>query len=110
MITLDLIKEHCLISSNEFDNLLQQYWQSAQELVETHTGRKWYTNLDELNQAITKAEDNGTGLVYTDGVQTAILMLISGFFENRESISQSDMKELPLGVWSLIQPYRIYGL
>ena len=110
MIDLDLIKKHCLISSNDFDDLLQQYQRSAFELVATHTSRQWYATQEELDQARATGQDNGTGMVYTDGVDTAMLMLISGWFENRESISQNEMKELPFGVWALIQPYRIYGL
>ncbi|MBR0129301.1 MAG: phage gp6-like head-tail connector protein [Neisseriaceae bacterium] len=105
MIDLKLIKEHCRISTNKDDNLLLTYWAAAQDLVCQETGKTWEELQTIINYA-PKIDDKSP----ICGIELAILMLISGSYENRDSVTTSPTNELPFGVWALIQPYRTYGL
>ena len=42
-------------------------------------------------------------------IEQAILLLVGHFYENREASSALSLKNIPLGVDALLNPYRFYG-
>jgi uncharacterized phiE125 gp8 family phage protein len=42
-------------------------------------------------------------------IKTAILLMVGHLYENRESTGSASLKVLPLGVSSLLSPYKFYG-
>lgn len=102
MITLEQIRTHCRIDDNGEDLLLEQYRLAAIETLKTHTGRNWYEQDAEI------PETDPDGLHYTAAAVQALLLLIGGWYQNRESAAAQN--EIPAAFWHLIQPYRIYGV
>lgn len=103
LIDIDLIKQHCRIDSEEEDELLEQYGQAAQAFIEIHLQRALFA--DEV------PEDVSNGLVINAAIKQAMLMLIGHWYEHRESVViGATTKEIELGVWRLIQPYRQMGV
>lgn len=102
MLTLERIREHCRIDGTEEDSLLEQYLYAAKETLKAQTCRNWY----EKDVEIPDTDPNG--LYYTAATVQAILLLIGGWYENRESSVAEN--EIPAAFYHLVQPYRIYGV
>lgn len=103
LITLDLIKQHCRIDSDDEDELLELYESAAQQHIEKQLDRKLFA--DEV------PEDVANGLVVNSAIKQAMLMTIAHWYEHRESVVVGVVsKEIEEGTWRLIQPYRIMGL
>lgn len=103
LITLDLIKQHCRIDSDDEDALLELYENAAQQHIEKQLDRKLFA--DEV------PEDVANGLVINSAIKQAMLMTIAHWYEHRESVVIGVVsKEIEEGTWRLIQPYRIMGV
>ena len=99
LITLDLIKQHCRIDSDDEDELLELYESAAQQHIENQLDRKLF--------ASEVPDDVANGLV----VKQAMLMTIAHWYEHRESVVIGVVsREIEEGTWRLIQPYRIMGV
>lgn len=103
MLSLDLVKAHCRIDNDNEDNLLQSYIESALGHIESQLGRKLYND--------NVPDSDSTGIVINAPIRHAVLMLIAHWYENRESVVVGNFgsKEIEIGTWRLIQPYRIMG-
>ncbi|MFC3873310.1 head-tail connector protein [Neisseria musculi] len=102
MVTLEQIRGHCRIDDDSEDALLEQYRQAALETLKTQTGRNWYGEDAEIPAT------DPDGLHYTAAAVQALLLLIGGWYQNRESASAQN--EIPAAFWHLVQPYRLYGV
>jgi len=47
------------------------------------------------------------GVVINDAIKAAILLNLGHLYVNREGVDTVQKQELPLGIQSLLQPYRI---
>lgn len=95
MISLTLLKKH--VRADDFDDdddLLQHYLDAATTVVITATNR----TVEELTAI-------GGGEVPTPLVQ-AVMMLAGHWYNQRESVSASQMYEVPDALASLVKPYR----
>lgn len=103
MLSLDLVKSHCRIDSNDEDEVLQSYIEAALGHIESQLGRKLYDD--------NVPDSDLTGIVINAPIRHAALMLIAHWYENRESVVVGNFgsKEIEIGTWRLIQPYRIMG-
>lgn len=103
LLTLDLIKQHCRIDSDDEDELLELYESAAQQHIENQLDRKLF--------ASEVPDDVANGLVITPAIKQAMLMTIAHWYEHRESVVIGIVsREIEEGTWRLIQPYRIMGL
>lgn len=103
LLTLDLIKQHCRIDSDDEDELLELYESAAQQHIENQLDRKLF--------ASEVPDDVANGLVITPAIKQAMLMTIGHWYEHRESVVIGMIsKEIQEGTWRLIQPYRIMGV
>ena len=61
-----------------------------------------------LTPGETVPENDPDGIVMPDDMRLAILFLITHFYENRSTVSEVDMAEMPLSFKWLVGPYRFY--
>lgn len=101
MISLIEAKLHLRIDHTEDDPLITLYIGAAQEQIERHIQRKIITD----EEVRTSADD----VVNNSALKAAALLFIGNLYENREATTDKP-SELPLGYWSLIQPYRVMGV
>lgn len=95
IVSLELLKKH--VRADDFaedDAILQQYLDAAEEEIIAST----YRTEKELT-------DIGGGIFPKRLVQ-AILMLAASWYDQSESISPADFKEVPNALSSLIKPFR----
>ena len=101
MINLPKAKLHCRIDHDEEDDLIQAYIDAANEQIQAHLDRKVIaTEADRVGE---------NDLVDNKALDAARLLFVGHLYANREATTQATI-ELPLGYWSLIQPYRIMGV
>lgn len=101
MISLEQAKLHLRIDHTEDDPLITLYIGAAQEQIERHIQRKIITDEEERTSAY--------DVVNNSALKAAALLFVGNLYENREATTDKP-NELPLGYWSLIQPYRIMGV
>ena len=101
MISLIEAKLHLRIDHTEDDPLITLYIGAAQEQIERHIQRKIITD-----EEVRKSADD---VVNNSALKAAALLFIGNLYENREATTDKP-NELPLGYWSLIQPYRVMGV
>lgn len=104
MINLDLIKLHCRIDQDYDDELLGLYLDAAKDAVRQHTSRNWYGEAEQI------PEDDEHGIHWNRAAELSMYLLIGHWYESRSAVTDLNMKELPMGFFALIQPYRIHGL
>ncbi len=102
MVTIEQIRLHCRIDSDDEDSLLEHYRAAAYEALNAHTSRNWYGAADDIPAADTD------GIRLNSAANQAVLLLIGSWYANREADREST--EIPAAYWHLIQPYRIYGV
>lgn len=92
-ITLEEMKQHCLIDIDDDDALLSLYADAALEVCQQHIGKRF-----------------DDGLPFTPAIKVGCLMYIGLLYENREMIGTNELKELPMTISSLWSTYRDAGV
>jgi len=101
MIDLAKAKLHCRVDHDDEDTLIQAYIDAANEQIQAHLDRKVIaTEAERVNE---------NDLVDNKALDAARLLFVAHLYANREATTQTII-ELPLGYWSLIQPYRKMGV
>ena len=101
MIDLPKAKLHCRIDHDEEDDLIQEYIDVAEAQIQANLDRKVIaTEVDRVGE---------NDLVDNKALDAARLLFVGHLYANREATTQATI-ELPLGYWSLIQPYRNMGV
>ena len=103
MIDIALIKEHLQIYNNYDDNKIIQYRDGAILAIQQKIDRKIYASQADLDNA-----DDADGVVITNDIIQAVLMIVGAWFSNRSGLDNT--KEIPMGVHDLIFPYRKLGI
>lgn len=104
-ITLEEVKQQCRIEHELEDDLLEGYLLSACRTIENVTNR---TLFDELPE---DAPNNG--LLLTDDLKLAVLMLTAYLYENRSGWNEANNSPnfaLPPTVEAIVQPYKFITL
>ena len=101
MIDLPKAKLHCRIDHDEEDDLIQGYIDAAEAQIQANLDRKVIATEDD------RVDEND--LVDNKALDAARLLFVAHLYANREAATQATI-ELPLGYWSLIQPYRNMGV
>jgi hypothetical protein len=79
-------------------------------MIEIYLGAAERAAMDYCNRTIYGAEGVGSdldGVVINDAIKAAILLNLGHLYVNREGVDTVQKQELPLGIQSLLQPYRI---
>lgn len=90
---LDDVKLHCRVDNDSEDSLLTVYIDAALEVCQKHIGKRF---------------DNG--LEFTPAIKAGCLMYIGMLYENREVVSDLNLKEVPFAISSLWSVYRDAGV
>lgn len=79
------------------DELLELLGKAAQSRTENFLNRKLYATADD------RPADDPDGLVISDDVKLALLLLVSHFYENRSTVTDVEKMELPMSFnWLLL--------
>jgi uncharacterized phage protein (predicted DNA packaging) len=101
--TLAEAKDHLRVDTADEDTLIQLYLNAAEKAASNQLNRNLY------------ASDVGTdtdGLIMTDAVKAAVLLLVGHWYANREAVTAvqgTNIRELPLAFSWLIDQER-YGM
>lgn len=100
ILTLDEIKAQCRIEPDftDDDTTLEMMGSAAQNRTEVRINRKLYAD--------SVPDSDPCGLVMTDDIKMAMLMLSSYWYENRTAANDFEQTEAPLAYNWLIDPYR----
>lgn len=99
IITLEVAKLHLKVDTTDDDTMIEIYLGAAERAA-----------MDYCNRTIYGAEGVGSdldGVVINDAIKAAILLNLGHLYVNREGVDTVQKQELPLGIRSLLQPYRI---
>ena len=99
IITLEVAKLHLKVDTTDDDTMIEIYLGAAERAA-----------MDYCNRTIYGAEGVGSdldGVVINDAIKAAILLNLGHLCVNREGVDTVQKQELPLGIQSLLQPYRI---
>ncbi len=100
-LTLEQIKNQLRIEPEDIeeDQELMFFGSVAEAAVKNHLNRNLY--VDQV------PDDDSTGLVVTDSITMAMLLMVGQLYENREATSERTIKEVPLAYSYLLNSYRI---
>lgn len=90
---LDAAKLHCRIDIDHEDSLIIAYIEAALEVCQTHIGKRFVD-----------------GLEFTPAIRVGCLMYVAMLYENREAVSELNLKEVPFAISSLWSTYRDVGV
>lgn len=98
LVTLDEVKRQCRLEEQEVgeDPLLTVYITAAARHIEHRIGKPL---IDPAGEPVEG------GQPYEGDIKLAALLLISHWYENRESVSAEALTPLPMGVDLLLAPY-----
>jgi len=108
MLVVDQVKLHCRIDSDstEEDGWIAARIKAAVRYVENYTRRTLYESATDPLYV-----SDHDALLYSEDIETAMLMLIGHWYANREAVvTNGSSAALDLAFESLLQPYRIYGV
>ncbi len=108
MLSVEQVKHHCNIEQDftEDDAWIAARIKAAVRYVENYTRRTLY---DSAADPLYLADPDP--LLYGEDVETAMLMLIAHWYNNREAVATGvSATTLDFAVEAFLQPYRIYGV
>ena len=89
-VTLNEAKAQCRVEHNADDDLIQSYITAAREYCE-----------DFLNTKLVSEDEEEEIEIKTKWKQ-AILLIVAGWYANRENISSTNLQNIPLGAEQLL--------
>lgn len=99
--TLAEAKAHLRVDSTDEDTLIQLYLNAAEKAAANQLNRNLYAS---------SVGSDTDGLVMTDAVKAAVLLLVGHWYDNREAVTAvqgTNIKELPLAFTWLLDQERI---
>ncbi|BDM64543.1 hypothetical protein NFHSH190041_19950 [Shewanella sp. NFH-SH190041] len=90
------------------DSLLTGYLSAAKRLAANRVNRHIYWSESEKPSDSTLIPENAIDA--TEDICLSVLLLIGHFYTNREASSEVTLKNIPLGVSALLEPYQIINL
>jgi len=106
MIEILRVRQQCQIDDDDSseDVLLTSFLAAAKVMVADLLNRPviWEETLPD------EPEENS--LLANPLIELACLMLVGHFFVNRESTTDESLKQVPMGVTMMLNPYRVINL
>lgn len=100
IITLETAKLHLKVDTTDDDNMIAIYLGAAERAAMDYCNRTIYEGAESIGSDL-------DGVVINDAIEAAILLNLGHLYVNREGVDTVQKQELPLGIQSLLQPYRI---
>lgn len=100
IITLETAKLHLKVDTTDDDAMIEIYLGAAERAAMDYCNRTIYESADGMGSDL-------DGVVINDAIKAAILLNLGHLYVNREGVDTVQKQELPLGIQSLLQPYRI---
>jgi len=102
--SIEQIREQCRLDADDSseDNYLASLAKAAKKKAENFINRKLY--VDEVSLG------DPDGLLITEDVNLALLLVIAHWYENREDSSDASKISIPLGFTALLEPYKFITL
>lgn len=95
-----------LASDEGEEALLQMQCDAAETSVLNLLNRGVYDSQEDLDAAVAAGDDDGTGMVFHDGLKIAVLMMAATFDQNREFNSGGVMVyKVPNTIEIILNPY-----
>ena len=91
-LTLEYIKMHSRIDYNDEDELLELYGESAEDMIENVTGKKYAEILEEYGE-------------FPKPLYYASLMLVECSYTQRSPVTMTNMAIVPYTFDFLVKPY-----
>jgi len=126
IVTLDQAKAHLRVAGTDEDAAITLYVGAAEESAAQYVNRALYADQTTLDAAVAAyaaavtadpaavaappATDDGTGMVATDAVRAAILLIVGHLYANRENVitgMRAAAVQVPQSSQWLLDPYRI---
>ncbi|WP_263079232.1 head-tail connector protein [Endozoicomonas sp. Mp262] len=100
-LTLEQIKKQLRLDADDIeeDQELTLYGSAAELAVQNHLNRHLYK--DRV------PDDDSNGLLVTENILMAMLLMVGQLYENREATSERTIKQVPLAYSYLLERYRI---
>lgn len=94
--TIEELRQQCRIDDTAEDSLLTTYAMAARKRAENYINRKIYED------SVPKSDSDG--LLLSEDIKLAIMLAVGFWYSSREA------DEVPVGFYSLLQPYRYIPL
>lgn len=108
LVSLELARKHLRSDSDGDDELLMVYIAAAEQAAIEYMDRDVYPDADDLAAAVAAGTAGEAPMVVNDAIKAAVLLTIGHLDANREDVVVgATVAELPRGVRSLLQPYRV---
>lgn len=102
LLTLDQARAHCRADGADEDALIGLYMGAAEQHAQDFLNRAIYDDKAALDIA-----DDPTGVVVTDAIRAAALLIVGHLYAHREEVVTGTIAtRMPLGAVSLLRPYR----
>lgn len=95
VVSLELFKKH--VRADDFSDD-DEYLQSLLDTAEAHIIRETHRSVEELCEL--------SGGDFPCPLNQAIMLLAAHWYNQREAVSTTQMHAVPMGVQSLVKPYR----
>lgn len=102
ILTLDQTKRHLRIDDTTDDAIVTLYMGAAEQSAVDFLNRAVY-----IDQAAMDAAADADGVVATDAIRAALLLIVGKLYAFREDVAKSPVMELPNGAVALLMPYRV---
>ncbi|WP_431221721.1 head-tail connector protein [Serratia sp. L9] len=96
--SLDELRAQCRIDEDDDEALLTIYAEAARDLAQE------YLNLPLFDTEV--PEDVDEGVIIEGKVKLAIMLAVGHWYENRESSSETQLHEVPMGFYHLLKGKR----
>ncbi len=101
--TVEELQHQCRIDGDHDDSLLTLYCGAAHKAIKNFINRPLFEK--EV------PEDCSNGIIITDDIKLAIMMMVGHWYENREPVNIGNIvNEVPFSFRFLLEPYRIIPL
>ena len=94
-------------TTGDFNIELSYYIESAIDIVQRHIDKEMVSSFDGIDQELI---DSGKVILFSPGLRAAVLMLIAHLFENREIVSDEQMRVVPMSYRYILDQYRTPGI
>ena len=107
LLELALVKQHLRLDFEDDDPIVAIYQGAAERAVVEYLDRPVYKTEAALPIVGEEGYDE-TAILLNDAISAAILLVAGHLYAQRESVVETRLEELPMGVRYLLAPWRVW--